>query len=227
MPLEICKGKRVGKGNASNTGLDPTEKLQNMPLYDILLISSCTLHRNWTWLWSFMQISSCNQHCIQTWSKHCNWSGVSNAYILNYSIVTEIVKYSSITRRQSTKLLPQPPFPLNQGLWSSSLQFTSPLEFNAIFRAGFPLRLELNGWSKIRDPVTAKFKHVTVIVTCTLLCCDDVTYVPALWNFQKADLVPYPYGKKYTTFSFPVHGALASNICLRDAPTCSCIQLYT
>ena len=58
------------------------------------------------------------------------------------------------------------------------------------------LRFELNGWSKIRDPVTAKFKHVTVIVTCTLLCCDDVTYVLALWNVQKADLEPYPYGKK-------------------------------
>ena len=115
----------------------------------------------------------------------------------------------------------------DQGLRASSLQFTSPLEFNAIFRDGFPLRLDLNGWSKICDPVTAKFKHVTVIVTCTLLRCDDVTYVPALWNFQKADLKPYPYGKKYTTFSFPIHGALASYICLRDAPTCSCIKLYT
>ena len=41
--------------------------------------------------------------------------------------------------------------------------------------------------------------------------------MPALWNFQKADLEPYPYGKKYTTFSFPIHGALASNMCLRDA----------
>ena len=114
-----------------------------------------------------------------------------------------------------------------QGLRASSLQFTSPLEFNAIFRDSFPLRLDLNGWSKIRDPVTAKFKHLTIIVICTLLRCDDVTYVPALQNFQKADLKPYPYGKKYTTFSFPIHGALASNICLRDAPTCSCIQLYT
>ena len=75
-----------------------------------------------------------------------------------------------------------------QGLRASSLQFTSPLEFNAIFRDGFTLLLELNGWIKIRYPVTAKFKHVTVIVTCTLLCCDDVTYVPALWDFQKADL---------------------------------------
>ena len=77
---------------------------------------------------------------------------------------------------------------------------------------------ELNGWSKIRDPVPVKFKHVTVIVTCTLLCCDWITYVSALWNFQKADFEPYSYGKKYTTFSFPIHGALASNICLRDTP---------
>ena len=46
-----------------------------------------------------------------------------------------------------------------QGLRASSLQFTSPLEFNAIFRDGFPLRLDLTAGSKIRDPVTAKFKH--------------------------------------------------------------------
>ena len=46
-----------------------------------------------------------------------------------------------------------------QGLQASSLQFTSPLEFNAIYRDGFPLRIDLNGWNKIRDPVTAKFKH--------------------------------------------------------------------
>ena len=64
-----------------------------------------------------------------------------------------------------------------QGLRASSLQFTSPLEFNAILHDGFTLRRELNAGSKIRDPVTAKFKHVTVIVTCTLLCCDDVTYM--------------------------------------------------
>ena len=73
-----------------------------------------------------------------------------------------------------------------QGLQASSLQFTSPLEFSAIFRDGFTLRLKLNGWSKIRDPVPAKFKHVMNSVTCTLLCCDYVTYVPALWNFQKS-----------------------------------------
>ena len=34
---------------------------------------------------------------------------------------------------------------------------------------------------------------------------------------KKADLEPYPYGKKYTTFSFPIHGALASIICLSYA----------
>ena len=50
-----------------------------------------------------------------------------------------------------------------QGLRASSLQFTSPLEFNAIFRDGFPLRVNLNGWSKIRNPVTAKFKHVRLL----------------------------------------------------------------
>ena len=50
-----------------------------------------------------------------------------------------------------------------QGLRASSLQFTSPLEFNAIFRNGFPLRLDLNGWSKIRDPVMAKFKHARLL----------------------------------------------------------------
>ena len=51
----------------------------------------------------------------------------------------------------------------NQGLRANSLQFTSPLEFNAIFRDGFPLRLDLDGWSKIRDPVTAKFKHARLL----------------------------------------------------------------
>ena len=50
-----------------------------------------------------------------------------------------------------------------QGLRASSLQFTSRLEFNAIFRDCFPLRVDLNGWSKIRNPVTAKFKHVRLL----------------------------------------------------------------
>ena len=27
-------------------------------------------------------------------------------------------------------------------------------------------------------------------------------YLPALWNFQKADFEPYPVGEKYTTFFF-------------------------
>ena len=72
-----------------------------------------------------------------------------------------------------------------QGLRASSLQFTSPLEFNAIFRDGFTLQHGLTAGSKIRDPVPAKFKHVTNIVTCMLLCCDYVTYVPAL-KFPKS-----------------------------------------
>ena len=56
-----------------------------------------------------------------------------------------------------------------QGLRASSLQFTSQLEFNAIFRDGFTLRHELTAGSEIRDPVPAKFKHVTNIVTCTCI----------------------------------------------------------
>ena len=114
-----------------------------------------------------------------------------------------------------------------KGLRASSLQFTFPLEFNAIFGDGFPLRLDLNGWSKIRDPVTAKFKHLTVIVTLRYYVVMTSRTCRRCEISKKADLKPYPYGKKYTTFSFPIHGALASNICLRDAPTCSCIQLYT
>ena len=51
----------------------------------------------------------------------------------------------------------------DQGLRASSLQFTSPLEFNAIFRDGFTLRLDLTAGSKIRDPVTAKFKHAQLL----------------------------------------------------------------
>ena len=72
-----------------------------------------------------------------------------------------------------------------QGLRASSLQFTFPLEFNVIFSDGFTLRHELTAGSKIRDPVPAKFKHVTNIVTWTLLCCDYVTYVLAL-KFPKS-----------------------------------------
>ena len=67
-----------------------------------------------------------------------------------------------------------------QGLRASSLQFTFPLEFNAIFRDCFTLRHELTAGSKNRDPVPAKFKHVTNIVICPLLRCDYITYVPAL-----------------------------------------------
>ena len=59
----------------------------------------------------------------------------------------------------TNNLLPHPIPSMDQGLRASSLQFTSPLEFNAIFRDGFTPRLDLTAGSKIRDPVTAKFKH--------------------------------------------------------------------
>ena len=80
------------------------------------------------------------------------------------------------------------------------------MEFNAIFRDSFTLWHELTAGSKIRDPITAKFKHVTVIVTCTLPCCDDVTYVPALWNFQKAAWNPTLTAKNTPLFLFPYMG---------------------
>ena len=88
-----------------------------------------------------------------------------------------------------------------QGLRASSLQFTSPLEFNAIFRDGFTLRHELTAGSKIRDPVPAKFKHVTSIVIGPLLCCDYVTYVPAL-KFPKSWLWTPGYRPKIHHFFF-------------------------
>ena len=91
--------------------------------------------------------------------------------------------------------------PNTQGLRASSLQFTSPLEFNAIFRDGFTLRHELTAGSKIRDPVQAKFKHVTNIVICPLLCCDYVTYVPAL-KFPKSWLWTPGYRQKIHHFFF-------------------------
>ena len=91
--------------------------------------------------------------------------------------------------------------PLCQGLRASSLQFTSPLEFNTIFRDGFALLHELTAGSKIRDPVPAKFKHVTNIVTCTLLCCDYVTYVLAL-KCPKSWLRTLGYRQKIHHFFF-------------------------
>ena len=123
---------------------------------------------------------------------------IENAYILGIVCPIFMIFGEWVGRRAKSVLAPF----WVQGLRASSLQFTSPLEFNAIFCDRITLRLELSGWSKIRDPVPAKFKHVTNIVTCTLLCCDWITYMLALWNFQKADFEPYSYGKKYTTFSF-------------------------
>ena len=87
---------------------------------------------------------------------------------------------------EASKLVPDSLLPHWNSMW--------------FFHDGITLRLDLNGGSKIRDPLPAKFKHVMNIVTCMLPCCDYVTYVPALWNFQKADFKPHPVGKKYTTF---------------------------
>ena len=69
------------------------------------------------------------------------------------------------------------------------------------FRDGFPPWHDLTAGSKIRDPVTAKFKHVTNIVLCTLLCCDYVTYVPAL-KFPKRWLRTLGYRQKIHHFFF-------------------------
>ena len=73
------------------------------------------------------------------------------------------------------------------------------------FSRRFPLRHELTAGSKICDPVPAKFKHVTNIVTCMLLCCDYVTYVPAL-KFPKSRLWTLGYWQKIHHFSFPTNG---------------------
>ena len=101
----------------------------------------------------------------------------------NFSLVTKNVKNrSKIAPFQMSAILKW--FPKKKTItffWSKNylnytkrpnfacgnLQFTSPLEFNAIFRDGFTLRHELTAGSEIRDPVPAKFKHVTNIVTCT------------------------------------------------------------
>ena len=64
------------------------------------------------------------------------------------------------------------------------------------FCQGITLRHKLTELSKIRDPVLAKFKHVTNTETCMLLCCDYIIYVPAPWNFQKADFESHPGSKK-------------------------------
>ena len=52
---------------------------------------------------------------------------------------------------------------LNVTKASELVPCSSPLEFNAIFRDSFPLRLDLTAGSKIRDPVTAKFKHAQLL----------------------------------------------------------------
>ena len=68
---------------------------------------------------------------------------------------------------------------------------------------------------KIRDPVPAKFKHVTKIVTCTLLCVMWSRTCQALWNFQKADFKPYYAGKNTLLFVFPDMGCSLKIFALR------------
>ena len=78
----------------------------------------------------------------------------------------------------------------NQGLRASSLQFTSPLEFNAIFCDGFTLRHELTAGSEISRPCTGKVQtrheycnlYVYYVVITSRTCRH--------WNFQKADFEP-------------------------------------
>ena len=75
-------------------------------------------------------------------------------------------------------------------------------------------------WNKIHNPVPAKFKHVINIVTCTLLWCNVMTYVPAL-KFPKSWFWTILCQPKRL---FPIHGVLAWNICLRNAP---CMLMYS
>ena len=109
-----------------------------------------------------------------------------------------------------------------------SLQCTSPLEFNAIFRDGFSLWHELTAGSKIRDSVPAKFKHVTNIVICPLLCCDTSRYVPAL-KFPKSWLRTLGYRPKihHSFFSHKWVTRFKYLSFVSYAPIYSCIQLYT
>ena len=150
----------------------------------------------------YVCVSSCSDHSRCRWHTH-----LTNHIYFDYRKNPNTPNLSPHAWMKLCRFWDLPCISVfQQGLRASSPQFTSPLEFNAIFRDGFTLWLELNGWSKIRDPVKAKFKHVTVIVTCTLLCCDDVTYVRALWNFQKADLEPTLTAKNTPLFLFPYMG---------------------
>ena len=74
--------------------------------------------------------------------------------------------------------------------------------------------------------ILAKLKHVTVIVTCTYYVVIGSRTCRRCEISKKLTLNPSLTAKN-TTFSFPIHGAIGSNICLKDAPTCPCIQPYT
>ena len=108
-----------------------------------------------------------------------------NLALLQYILLTNL--WASVPK--ASELVPDSLFPL----WNS-MRF---------FAEGITLRHELIGLSKIRNPVLTKFKHFTNIETCTfILCCDWITYMPALWNFQKSWLWTLPCRQKINHFLF-------------------------
>ena len=57
-----------------------------------------------------------------------------------------------------------------------------------------------------RDPVPAKFKHVTNIDTCTLLCCDYSTLWEAL-HVNMVEIGVLAFLTKTSKFSFHINGS--------------------
>ena len=91
------------------------------------------------------------------------------------------------------------------------------MEFNAIFHDGFTLRHELTAGSEICDPVPAKFKHVTNIVTCTCTML-WLRHVRASTEIsKKLTSNPRLSAKNTPTFSFPTkwgtHFKYLSKLC--------------
>ena len=74
----------------------------------------------------------------------CFLKGCGDAWCTGHNLSDPSGTFQGVHRLQKTRttgLIARG----EQGLRASSLQFTSPLEFNAIFRYGFPLRVDLNG----------------------------------------------------------------------------------
>ena len=64
-----------------------------------------------------------------------------------------------------------------------------------------------NSMDEVKSATLYRGGHVTNIVTCTLLCCDWIMYVLALWNFQKSWLWTLLLRQKNTPlFLFPYMG---------------------